>query len=119
MLAEKEQAFLRHWEKERVKRVSMLNRILSGLPMAALFSMPVLLLVFAVYLFFPEWYTRISNSLPSTFLSVVIAVFLTMIFFSYFRMQYKQEMNEQLYQELLNKIKKEEAASAIKMNSLL
>ena len=117
MLAEKEQAFLRHWEKERVKRVSMLNRILSGLPMAALFSIPVLLLVFAVYLFFPEWYTRISNSLSST--PVVIAVFLTMIFFSYFRMQYKQEMNEQLYQELLNKIKKEEAASAIKMNSLL
>ena len=117
MLAEKEETFLRHWEKERVKRVSILNRILSGLPMAALFSIPVLLLVFAVYLFFPVWYTRISNSLSSTFMPVVIAVFLTMIFFSYFRMQYKQEMNEQLYQELLNKIKKDKAASSPEFNS--
>jgi len=30
-----------------------------------------------------------------------------MLFFSYFRMQYKWEMNEQLYQELKSKQKKE------------
>lgn len=115
MLAEKEKAFLDYWEKERKRKVSFLENVLNGLPMAAMFSAPVLLLVLAVYLFFPEWYTRISNSLSGAFLTVLIAIFLSMFFFAYFRMQFKRETNEQIYLELLAKAKKEQAANSSEM----
>lgn len=42
----------------------------------------------------------------STGLIIVIAVIVCMFFFSYFRMQYKWEMNEQLYRELKQKASK-------------
>lgn len=71
--------------------------------MAALFSLPVILLLFAVYLFFPEWYTRVSNTSTGTFIIIIIALFICMVFFAYFRMHYKWEMNEQLYRELKSK----------------
>ncbi len=74
--------------------------------MAALFSVPILLFIAVIYLFFPEWYTKVSARLPGSVLTIVIAVIICMFFFSYFRMQYKWEMNEQLYQELMNKATK-------------
>ena len=106
MLNEKEKQFLTYWESEREKQNTMFRKILNGLPMAALFSLPILLFIFAVYLFFPEWYTRVSNTSSGSFITIIIAVFLCMIFFSYFRMNYKREMNEQLYRELKSKEKK-------------
>jgi cbb3-type cytochrome oxidase subunit 3 len=55
-------------------------------------------------MFFPEWYSKISNiRSTSSFLIVMLAVFIATIFFAYFRMQFKWEMNEQLYRELKNK----------------
>ena len=76
---------------------------MQGLPMAALFSVPILLFIAAVYLFFPEWYTRISSRLPGSITTIVIAVIICILFFSYFRMQFKWESNEQLYRELKHK----------------
>ena len=108
MLSEKEKQFIVYWESEREKQNTVAGIILSGLPMAALFSLPILLFVVAVYLFLPAWYTKVSNTSSGTFVTTVIAVFISMIFFSYFRMNYKREMNEQLYQELKNKEKKTE-----------
>ena len=105
MLNEKEKQFIMYWEVEREKHDSVSGKILNGLPMAALFSLPILLFIFAVYLFFPEWYTKVSNTGSGTFVTIIIAVLLCMIFFSYFRMNYKKEMNEQLYRELKNKEK--------------
>ena len=43
--------------------------------------------------------------------TIVIAVIICMLFFSYFRMQYKWEMNEQLYQELKKKMGKTDEAA--------
>ena len=40
--------------------------------------------------------------------TIVIAVIVCIVFFSYFRMQYKWEMNEQHYLELKNKMVKED-----------
>ena len=71
--------------------------------MAFIFCLPILLFIFSVYLFFPEWYMRISQTSQGTFITVVIAVFICILFFSYFRMHYKWEMNEQLYDELKSK----------------
>jgi preprotein translocase subunit SecY len=107
MLSEKDKEFLIYWEKVRDARKSFTVKLTSGLPMAALFSVPILLFMAVIYFFFPEWYTKVSNSMQgSTALVIVIAVIICMFFFSFFRMQYKWEMNEQLYQELKSKAAK-------------
>jgi hypothetical protein len=107
MLSEKDKHFMIYWEKERDRRKTFSARLIDGLPMAALFTVPILLFVTVIYLFFPEWYTKISNTLKAEIgLTIIIAVIICMIFFSYFRMQYKWEMNEQLYQELKQKASK-------------
>jgi cbb3-type cytochrome oxidase subunit 3 len=51
----------------------------------------------------PEWYTKISATSPGTFFTVIIAMCLVIVFYAFFRMQYKWEMNEQLYTELKSK----------------
>lgn len=106
MLSEKDKEFIIYWEKVRDTRSSFMVKLMSGLPMAALFSVPILLFVTVIYLFFPEWYTKVSARLPGSVSTIVFAVVICMFFFSYFRMQYKWEMNEQLYQELKNKAEK-------------
>ena len=103
MLSEKDKQFMQYWEKERLKQSTFLSKILRGLPMAFIFCLPILLFIFSVYLFLPEWYMRISQTSQGTFITVVIAVFICILFFSYFRMHYKWEMNEQLYDELKSK----------------
>jgi MFS superfamily sulfate permease-like transporter len=106
MLSQKDKEFITYWEKVRDTRKSFSVKLTSGLPMAALFSVPILLFITVIYLFFPEWYTKVSSRLPGAVLTIVIAVIICMLFFSYFRMQYKWEMNEQLYQELKGKANK-------------
>ena len=103
MLSEKDKQFMRYWEKERLKQNTFVSKILRGLPMALIFCLPILLFIVAVYLFFPEWYMRISGTSQGTFITIIIAVFICILFFSYFRMHYKWEMNEQLYNELKSK----------------
>lgn len=71
--------------------------------MALVFCLPILLFLVVVYLFFPEWYTKVSQTSQGTFITIIIAVFICVLFFSYFRMQYKWELNEQLYGELKSK----------------
>jgi hypothetical protein len=100
MLSEKEKRFIITWEQERQRRAGFADKLLSGLPMALIFSLPILLLVFVVYFCFPDWYMKISGTSQGTFMTVVIAVLISTFFFSYFRMHYKWEMNEQLYHEL-------------------
>jgi MFS superfamily sulfate permease-like transporter len=103
MLSEKDKEFMAYWEREKESRNSFSAKLTGGIPMAALFSVPILLFITAVYLFFPEWYTKISSRLPGSIFIIVLAVMICILFFSYFRMQYKWEMNEQLYRELKNK----------------
>jgi len=107
MLSEKDKKFMSYWEEVRDNRKSFSVKLTSGLPMAALFSVPILLFIAVIYLFFPEWYTKVSARMPGSVSTIVVAVIICMFFFSYFRMQYKWEMNEQLYQELINKKNKE------------
>jgi glucan phosphoethanolaminetransferase (alkaline phosphatase superfamily) len=107
MITEKEKQFIVYWEAERENRAKFSNKIISGLPMAFLFGLPIILSIAVVYLFFPEWYTKVSNMPKGILPTIFLAVILCILFFSYFRMQYKWEMNEQLYQELKAKQKKE------------
>jgi len=50
---------------------------------------------------------KISQTTPGMFISAIIAVVCIVLFYSFFRMQYKWEMNEQLYQELKYKENRE------------
>ncbi len=108
MLSDKDKQFVVYWEREREKQNSVWGKLINGLPMAVLFSLPIILFIFAVYIFFPDWYTKISDTTPGSFITIVIAVFLCILFFSYFRMHYKWEMNEQLYRELKTKENKKD-----------
>lgn len=117
MLTKKELDFIENWEKNREPYSSFKSKMTRGLPMAFVFGLPILLFVLSVYLYFPEWYYRISNRLSGALVTIVIAVLIAVFFFSYFRMHFLWEQNEQLYQELLHKQKRQDAANSLKMES--
>ena len=112
MLSEKDLSFIQYWESERETQRSFTSKMLRGLPMATMFSLPILLFIGVVYLWFPDWYTKISGTSAGSFVMVVIAVIISILFFSYFRMHFKWEMNEQLYTELKIKQQKQQAAES-------
>ena len=110
MLSDKEHEFLDYWEQNRLPQSTFTSKLARGLPMAIIFGLPIILSVVVVYIFFPDWATKISGTTFGTFITAVIAVVLVILFFSYFRMHFKWEMNEQAYLELKYKQKKSGAA---------
>ncbi len=100
MLTEKEIAFIHHWESVRVAHSSFRSKLLRGLPMAMFFGLPILFSIAAVYFLSPEWYSKISQQANHSTLVVLVAVGIAVFFFSFMRMHFKWEMNEQLYNEL-------------------
>lgn len=111
MLTKKEEEFLLYWESRRLQESTFMSKLTRGIPMALMFGLPILLFIAAIYLFFPDWYYKISGTTASTFRVVVIAVLICIVFFSYFRMHFKWEMSEQAYQELKNKSLRSNAAN--------
>lgn len=103
MLSKKEEDFIKHWELVRIPYSTFSSKLMRGLPMSIIFTFPVLLSLALVYFLSPEWYTKISQNLNGSFAPIVIGLFLITLFFSFFRMHFKWEMNEQLYQELISK----------------
>jgi hypothetical protein len=101
MITQKEIEFIKHWESVRIEHSSFSSKMKRGLPMAILFSMPIMFSIAAVYFFSPEWYTKVGQKASGSFSPIFMAVFICILFFSYFRMHFKWEMNEQLYQELM------------------
>jgi predicted tellurium resistance membrane protein TerC len=107
MLTDKDKAFIVHWEQVRLREASFMRKLLSGLPMALIFALPVLLLVIVVKMFLPEFETRISKVPASTYVMVVLAVLLITLFYAFFRMHHRWEENEELYKLL--KLKQKQA----------
>ncbi len=103
MISEKETKFLRYWERNRQTESTFLSKLTRGFPMALLFGLPIILSVVVVRIFFPDWYMKISKTSPGMFVTAVIAMVIIVLFYSFFRMQFKWEMNEQLYKELKSK----------------
>ena len=110
MFSKKETDFMEHWEMVREKESHFLSKLGRGLPMAMLFGLPIILSLVAVYLLSPEWYAKISQAASGVLGTLIVAVVITIFFFSYFRMHFKWEMNEQLYLELKSRQHKPEAA---------
>ncbi len=99
-----------YWESHREDHSRFVSKLLRGLPMAVMFGLPIILFILSVYLWFPDWYTKISATTSGSFMTIVVAVLICIIFFSYFRMHFKWEMNEQLYLELKQKQRRQQAA---------
>lgn len=100
MYLQKEIDFMKHWEMVRESESRFMSKLVRGLPVAMLFGLPIILSLIAVYVLSPEWYSKISQAASGILGTLIIAVIITILFFSYFRMHFKWEMNEQLYQEL-------------------
>jgi ABC-type dipeptide/oligopeptide/nickel transport system permease subunit len=127
MLTEKDMQFITRWERVREEESTFKHKFLSGLPMAFLFGLPVLIFFVVVQIFFPSWFTTATHKstnivvpgLTEKFMKLssgdvvmaFIAVVIVILFFSYFRMHYKWETNEQLYKELKSKEKKRHGAA--------
>ncbi len=112
MISEKEKEFLRYWEQNRESENNFGQKLLKGLPKGMIFGLPIILSVIVVRIYFPEWYTKISQTTPGMFLTAIIAVVGIILFTSFFNMQFRWETNEQAYQELKIKEKKEQQAEA-------
>lgn len=104
MLTEKEIDFINDWSKVRIEYSRFSSKLLRGLPFAFLFGLPIIFSIVIIYFLSPEWYTKISQEAMSSSVVIFIAVFIFILFFSFTRMHFKWEMNEQLYQELKNKL---------------
>ena len=103
MISPKEIAFINHWELVRDDYATFKSKLKRGLPMAILFTFPIIFSVVAVYFLSPEWYTKVGQKIKGEFSTIMIALLICILFFSYFRMHFNWEMNEQLYHELKKK----------------
>ncbi len=112
MLTQREIAFIDYWKTNREAHNGFGSKLLRGLPVAIMFGLPIILFILAVYIYFPDWYAKLSNTTSGSFVTIVVAVIIAILFFSYFRMHFKWEMNEQLFKELIYKQKKTEAANS-------
>lgn len=111
MLTEKDKAFIIYWEQNREHENRPMSKLVNGLPMAMLFGLPMILFIIIVRLYFPDWYMKISETSPGMFITAIFAMLIIIFFYSFFRMQFKCEMNEQLYRELKLKEKKQSIQS--------
>lgn len=103
MLSQKEIAFIKHWESVRVEYSSFTSKLKRGVPMAILFTFPIIFSMIAVYFLSPEWYTKVGQKINGELPAIIMAILICIAFFSYFRMHFNWEMNEQLYNELKQK----------------
>ena len=92
MYLQKEIDFMNHWEIVREKESRFMSKLVRGLPVALIFGLPIILSLIAVYILSPEWYTKISNAASGVLGTLIIAVIITILFFSYFRMHFNHSI---------------------------
>lgn len=100
MLTEDENKFVEYWETHRLSKKKLLKQLAIGLPLSTV-------LVIAIFAnFFSGWYKRADMEIrtqSSLILVLVIAALLIVIFTTVFSAKHKWDMNEQHYQELMDK----------------
>ena len=106
MINEREEQFIQYWEQNRDLLKRPASKLMRGIPVAILFVLPILIVIIAVYIFNPDWYTKVAPMYSGTFTAIFVALFICILFIAYFRMQFKWESNEQMYHELLQKKKR-------------
>src|SRR5664279_1889449 len=96
MLTKDEKLFLEYWEKNREKEKRFMRQLAGGLPIGLVFALPVLVAVI-----FHNWYKAMTYISGSQIIVIIIGVLGVAVFFAIFRMKFKWENNEQLYNCLL------------------
>ena len=104
MLTKHEKEFVEFWKKNRQQRKKIRKQLFAGLP----FGVLLIALIFASSL--SGWYKRaemVLNVNASLVLIIVIASVLIVAFIVIFSVRHRWEMDEQRYQELISREKKE------------
>jgi hypothetical protein len=117
MLNEEEMSFFQFWSKVRLEYGTTASKLKRGMPGAILFSFSIFISLGLVFFLSPAWYTKISQRAGGATMAILLAVMLTAFFFSYFRMHYQWEMNEQYFKELKNKLQKNETSKTNNTNN--
>lgn len=96
MLSEKEKAFLKYWEENRVKEKSIVRQFFPGLPIGLCLGIAILVL------FESGWYERANMvaQAQSNPLVLIIGLIAIVAFSGFFYKKFRWEMNEQTYKEL-------------------
>lgn len=104
MLTKEDENFIKYWEDQRQRKKQFLRKISFGLPLGVFMVLAVFISMLS------GWYQKADMVLHeySSLIIVVLVAGLAIIFFiTYFSAQHKWDMNEQHYQELLQKQKQE------------
>jgi len=107
MLTEQEEKYLIYWEQNRLLEKKGFKQYLKGL------SRGLMIVIAIVLLLVTGWYQRANMEANSKMSGTVFSIALVciVVFMSWFYKNYKWEMNEQQYLELLAKKKRDRAKS--------
>lgn len=112
MLSEKEKAFIKYWEENRVKEKSILKQFFPGLPIGLALGAGVLLMLDS------GWYERANMvaQAQSSPIVLFIAIAAIVAFTSFFYKRFRWEMNEQTYKELRFKEEVDDDNASLKID---
>jgi hypothetical protein len=98
MLTDEENRFISYWKANREKQSTLKYRLMFGLPLGILVSLPILV----NFLIGRFWYKRADAVGTSQFnpMVLVVGVLLIAVFVAVFYKQFQWERNEQRYLEL-------------------
>jgi F0F1-type ATP synthase assembly protein I len=95
-----EQRFIDYWKENRQRKKKLLWQLAAGLPLGSAFFAAILINVFS------GWFKGAIAALrlsPSLLITILIAGLLIVVFIVVFSARHKWEMNEQRYQELVQR----------------
>lgn len=105
MLTQEEKGFIAYWESNRLTKKKVLRQLYAGLPL----SVALIASVFVVT--FSGWYQRADMELHKDEKSLIIVLFIAALlivaFIVIFSARHRWDINEQRYQELIQKNNKE------------
>ena len=105
MLTKDEEFFIIYWEKNREPANRIWHPFKSGSKWGLIFALPILIAVI-----FHDWYKNMVYISPSLITLIILGVIAIAVFYTLFSMQFKWDRNEQMYEELKFRQKKEDAA---------
>ena len=100
MLTEEEKRFLDYWQVNRLRKKRWLWQFAAGLPLAVALAIAIMVNIFSGWFKGATAVLRVNSSL---FITILIAILLIVVFVVVFSARHKWELNEQRYQELLQR----------------
>ena len=104
MLTEEEKRFLQYWEQTRQRKKRGMWQLAAGLPLGVAIGAAIFINMFS------GWFKGASialNMRTDRLLVIMAGIVLLVVFLVVFSARHKWELNEQRYQELLQRKKKE------------